>query len=1094
MSFKSFEANDGRAVVKASSSCATTESQYEVWLASQFSPEASMSFNEAVVLNIKGDLNVPMLIAAISALTARHESLHSRFSADGSRMLVDTDLLESLKARDFSALDAQACQDALASVHEAAVSTPFELESGPLFKAVLCKVGATHHELVMSAHHATCDGWSWGVMVTELGRLYSGASLSELAPAPLFTEYAARQKLASDSEEMAGHVEYWVGQFRQNHQNAQQALPVLDLPTDHGRGAHRTYRSRRIDRLLPTSSLDAARRLATQEGHSVFVTLLAAFAATLHRLTGQEDLVIGVPAAGQLALDMPALVGHCVNLLPLRLSTPSQISFAALMADTSGRLLDALEHQALTYGALMRHLALPRDPQRPPLVSVMFNLDADASTHLARFGDLEVAQRTLARPYENFELFVNLVPGPAGLQVEAQYNADLFDAESVSNWLEIFEVLLLDATRQTKLPIGRLAMLSAAQATALAALQPVPRPRHGDQLMHAAFAGWVAKQPDSIAVQMGEHRCSYAALDALSNRWARLIRSRGVMPGEYVGICLERGIEMVAAVLAVLKSGAAYVPLDPGFPTARLRHYAADARLALLLTHSSITNAPVGWCEDASDRVFHIDDESCWHGFGTEALEDDTRDPHPEDIAYVIYTSGSTGTPKGVCIGHGAGTNLIAAMHRTPGLLAGDVLAAVTTLSFDIAVAELLLPLSVGARVQLISREDALDGQRLAALMAASGATVMQATPGTWRMLIDAGWQGSQALRCWIGGESVPPSLAYELLDRCAEVFNLYGPTETAVWSTAWSMQRDVIGSRGMAIGSPLENTAVWILDEHQGVCPIGLLGEICIAGQGLAPGYLNRPELTADRFVTVDILGVPTRVYRTGDRGRWRTDGLLEHRGRFDFQIKLRGYRMEPGEIEARCTELDAVARCVVVVREDAPGDLRLVAYLTLAPGALHQPETLHRHLRAHLPNYMVPQHIVVLPALPLLPNGKVDRHLLPAPLVEARDLARRVAPADERQREVLAAMEKVLSLPGLDMHDDFFRVGGHSLLAARLVNQLGRSLGCVLPMRLVFESPTPLQLSKAIDDLLSEGRQAAPAPALSTLAGRRSAPLTLS
>jgi amino acid adenylation domain-containing protein len=560
--------------------------------------------------------------------------------------------------------------------------------------------------------------------------------------------------------------------------------------------------------------------------------------------------------------------------------------------------------------------------------------------------------------------------------------------------------------------------------------------------------------------------------------------------GERVGLCLDRGFDMFVALLAVLKSGAAYVPLDPAFPQARLDYYAEDAKLGLLLTASSIAAAPRMWCEDAADRVLMLDLDTAWQNEAPTPLAPGAQDAQGEDTAYVIYTSGSTGKPKGVCVPHRAVANLMQTMQREPGIGAGDRMAAVTTLSFDMAVPEVMLPLAAGAEIVIVQREVAMDGNRLRALLESEAITILQATPGMWRLLLDAEWSGPRGFRAWIGAEPVPADLSLDLMDRTSELWNLYGPTETTVWSTVWRMERPIVAARGVSIGRPMANTGVWILDSNLEPCPIGVPGEICISGMGVTLGYLDRPELTAERFVTTAIDGVETLIYRSGDRGRWRNDGLLEHMGRFDFQVKVRGYRIELGEIEARCNELTGVARSVVVTREDQPGDVRLVAYLAPSPGATVDLAALDRHLRSRLPQYMVPQHVVGLDAIPLLPNGKVDRKALPKPSATRQETSERLAPRNERERIVMETMERVLNLPGLGIRDDFFSLGGHSLLAARLATLLSREFELTVPLRMLFEAPTAERLAAAIEGL--DGSNAPRSAPIAHVADRSSAPLT--
>ncbi|WP_162591410.1 non-ribosomal peptide synthetase [Variovorax sp. PBL-E5] len=1064
----------------------TTEAQREVWLGDRLSPEASLAYNESLQLRLRGTLDTRALANALDRLIERHESLRSTISPDGTQFLIGEATPLQLIEHDLRALDPAAQKRRLDEDSVAAVQNPFLLEQGPLFRASLYQLSSIDYLLVMTAHHAVCDGWSWGVVSQDLGQLYAeqiGAGPG-LEPAAQYSDYAAWEAEEASGPAMQAHTDYWLSRF------AGGSLPVMELPVDHPRPPVRTFNSLRIDHLLDRELVDGLRKVGAASGTSLFAALFSGFAATLHRLTAQDELVIGIAAAGQMPSDMPSLVGHCVNLLPIRVAVDPQTPFDALSRQAGSLLLDAFEHQMLTYGSLLKKLPVARDPSRLPLVSVLFNVDSSTSVNASTFPDLDVEQSSIGRRYENFELFLNITPVADGMRIEAQYNTDLFDDATVRRWLGMYESLLRAAVRDPAQGVGRLDVLPEREALAAAALQPAATPLDGDALMHAGFVACAAAQPERIALRHGDERLSYRELDERSNRLAHALRARGMGRGERVGLCLDRGLDMMVGLLAVLKSGAAYVPLDPAFPQARLDYYAEDAKLGLLLTTSTIAAAPVGWRADAAERVLRLDLDADWLAQPATLPAPGAQDAQPEDSAYVIYTSGSTGKPKGVCVPHRAVANFLQSMRAEPGIEIDDRLAAVTTLSFDIAVLELMLPLTVGAQVVLVPRETTMDGDALRSLVEGCGVTMMQATPGAWRLLLDAQWRGTFGFKALVGGESLPADLAQLLLGRCGEVWNMYGPTETTIWSTLWRVDATQVARRGVSIGRPIANTTVWILDEQGQRCPVGVPGEICIGGQGVTLGYLERPELTAERFIADPWGGQGALLYRTGDRGRWRNDGLLEHMGRLDFQVKVRGYRIELGEIEAGCNEAPGVARSVVVTREDQPGDVRLVAYVAPVAGATIDLAELDRRLRARLPQYMVPQHVVVLDALPQLPNGKIDRKALPKPNATRQEAAERLAPRDDRERIVLETMERVLNLPGLGIRDDFFALGGHSLLAARLATQLGGAFEIKLPLRVLFEAPTAERLAAAIDGL--QRSHAPRAEAIPHRSDRRSAPLT--
>jgi len=1059
----------------------STEAQREIWLAAKLSVEASLAYNESVALRLRGVLDVAAMQAALQDVVDRHDALRATFGPDGETFCVPDQLALAVTQTDLATLAPAAREAALAERRAEAVRSPFDLEHGPLFRAELVCCDADDHVLLLTAHHIICDGWSWWIIVRELAALYgqrAGASYAALPPADSFADYALALASHPDRSALAADEAYWLACYAT-------PAPVLDLPGDRPRPARRGYASAREDHVLDATLVGALKTLGARHGASLFATLIGSFAAVLGRLAGQGEVVVGIPAAAQALDGHDNLVGHGVNLLPLRCAPDAAAPFAQLLAQARTVLLDALEHQRCTFGTLLKKLDTGRDPSRPPLVSVLFNIDQALDHEATTFAGLTMTFSSTPRGFENFELFVNAVQEHGQLRLECQYNTGLFDAATVRRWLVAYEALLRAAVLQPESPLGRLPLVDDASRAALVALQPsataVP-----DVAVHQLFEAQCDRSPARIALRQGGSSLSYGELDARANRIAHALRAHGVQRGALVGIALERDLDMVAAMLGVLKAGAGYVPLDPGFPPERLAYMVGDAGLGALLTqHAHATRF------DLRGRPVLVLDrpDAAFDALPATRLPADAGAATSTATAYVIYTSGSTGQPKGVAVPHGAVVNFLASMAREPGLSADDRLLAVTTLSFDIAVLELFGPLSVGAQVILARREEAMDGEALTALLDTSGATLMQATPATWRMLLQSEWAGRADFRALCGGEALAPDLAQALLSRCGEVWNLYGPTETTVWSTCWKV---IAPERGISIGRPIANTQVWIVDDQGQLCPVGVPGEICIGGAGVATGYLNRPELTAERFIADAYAGAPdARLYRTGDRGRWRADGTLEHLGRIDFQVKLRGYRIELGEIEAQLSSRSEVAQAVALVREDRPGDARLVAYLVAAPGASVDEAVLRTHLRAFLPDYMIPQHVVVLDALPQTPNGKVDRKALPPPLARAGEAVGRREPRDALEQATLAAMQAALGGGPLGMDDDFFEHGGHSLLAAQLVARLHRELNLSVPLRTLFEAPSAARLADAIR---AEGlAPAASRQAIPRLPARDSAPLSL-
>jgi amino acid adenylation domain-containing protein len=1067
----------------------STEPQREVWLADKLGPEASLAYNESICLHLRGELDVAALRHAVRELPRRHDALRATFSADG-LVVRSPDIAELGDARDAAELlqldvpltdlselpddERRHRFDELAARH---VEETFDLERGPLVRAELVKLAADHHVLIFTGHHIVLDGWSYWIIVKDLAALYglaTGSRTAKLGAAPSFIAYARDVAARANSPEVTANERWWIDRFAGG-------VPTLDLPTDRPRPAVRTTRSSREDHLLPAELVAGAKKAGAALGASLFATLLAAFDALLHRLSGATELVVGIPAAGQNAEGLEGLVGHCVNMLPLRAEVSRADRFADLVRATRRVMLDAFDHQDVTFGRVLQGLPIARDPSRLPLIPVMFNIDQALGGEAYALPGLALELTANARRHETFELFINAVDTGAGMRLECQYNADLFDAATIRRWLAAYELLLRSAVADMQQPIARLPLVTDADRRALSLWNqtetPFPQERRVEELVFAT----ARQQPDAVAVRIaddsaddsaaGERTLSYGQLAASAAAVAAALRAAGVKPGSRVGLCTDRDEHLLASLFGVLAAGAAYVPLDPSFPAERLAFMVKDAGVSVIATTKAVAerlalpsaSGPLGHAR----RVL-VDELAPASG----ALPSPTDRPPAlggtDAVAYVIYTSGSTGAPKGVQVQHRAVVNFLTSMARTPGMAPGDRIAAVTTLAFDIAVLELILPLVVGAELQLVRREQAIDGHALRALVEDNGVTLMQATPATWRLLLAAGWTGSPTFRALCGGEALDRELAAQLAPRVGQLWNLYGPTETTVWSTA----QLITDPARVAIGAPIANTTVYVLDEDLQQVPVGVVGELYIGGDGVTIGYLDRPELTKERFLPDPFrLAAGARMYRTGDLGRWRMQadgrGVLECLGRTDFQVKLRGYRIELGEIEIALARHPAIAQAVVVTREERPGDVRLVGYAVPRPGAeLPTDDVLREHLGRTLPDYMVPQRFVSLPVLPLTGSGKINRKALPAPSgpATAGD-GPQVLPRTPTEELVARAYQEALSLPRLSIHDDFFALGGHSLLVAQMTAQLSRQLSRTVPMRVAFEHTTVAKLAAWLD-----------------------------
>jgi len=1031
----------------------TTEAQREVWLADRLGLEASLAYNESASITFDGALDTAALQSALDLLVDRHEALRSTIGDEGTELWIAAPKPLTMELLDVADLPSDAQARQLDAARVEAVETRFDLERGPLIRAVLMRTSPAHHELMLTAHHVACDGWSLGVLATELVsilRAFADGQPSLLDPAPSYGDYALAQREPEAARRQADDERYWIGLYDQD-------IPTLDLPVDRARSAaHRSFASRREDLLIDPVLTNAIKRFGAQQGTSLFATLFAVYASLLGRLSGAEEVVVGVPTADQPVAGLPGLVGHCVNLLPIRVKVDAEQPMAAHLAATRTNVLDAYEHQSVTFGSLLKKLRVERDPTRLSLVSVMFNLDASLDAAALSDDRLRVQVAANPRRYENFEMFLNVAQGVDGLRLECQYNTGLFDASTVRRWLELYREALQRCVATPDIVVADALKPTAAERALLDRFNATDFEYERTARVDTLITRRALATPAAIAVVSDGRKLSYGDLEARANGLALELARRGIGQGDLVGISCGRNEHMLVALLGVMKSGAGYVPLDPELPRQRLEFMAQDAALQVVLSDASITGE---WPFAAAQRLA-VDaiapSTAAW-----------TQKGDVDDVCYAIFTSGSTGTPKGVRIPHRTVVNLMASLRQAPAMTAQSRVLAVTTLSFDIAVSELIAPLTFGACIILADKSQAMDGQRLRALIEQEKVDLIDGTPSTYRMLVASGWAGNRDLKAICIGEPLPPELAQQLIPIIGELWNAYGPTETTVWST---MQLVTHVDGPVPIGRPIENTQIHIVDKNLRLLPLGAIGEIYIAGEGVTLGYLNRPELTEQRFAKppadASPVSHPSRWYQTGDLGRWRADGILECLGRIDHQVKVRGYRIELGEIESALLRHPAVARAAVVTREDNPGDVRIVAYLVPRSSAPDDRE-LRRHLGESLPTYMIPQHFVTLDKLPELHNGKLNRHALPKPGAGAPAAAAapaRVAPRNDVERQVLAAMESVLSLPGMSVTDNFFALGGHSLLAMRLTTRLANEFQVELPLRTLFESSTAEAIAAAI------------------------------
>ena len=1054
--------------------------QQRLWFLDQLET-GLITYNMWIAWTFRGRLDVALLERCVREIVRRHDVLRTTFpSVDG----VPTQEVDpEVKVRfEMIAGDGKPpTESEIRAILKDRLERPFDLEKGPLFRPSLVRVRDTEHILFVCVHHIVFDGVSRTILFRELSALYEAFVAGKPSPLPelpvQYADFAAWQRDYFQGPEFQSQREYWKKTLAGD-------LPVLELPTDRPRPAVQTYRGATKGRPISLDVIDTLGRIGQEEGATLYMVLLAAFKTFLHRLTSQEEIIVGTAMANRNRGEIEDLLGFFVNTLVLRTELGGEPSFRQVLHRVRDVFLGALEHQDMPFQLLVDELQPERDLSYTPLFQSLFVLDEDPGDprHIA---DLELESFPLDNPTARTDLVLTAYRGRDVFYTWFEYGTDLFDPETIVRWLAQFETLLRGIVADPDAPISHLPLLGEDERHRLLEEWNDVASDFSEAPIHAQFEAQARRTPDAVAVGHplaggGYGQMTYGELDRRSNQLADHLIDRGVEPGSLVGLCLKRTPDTLVALLGILKAGAAYVPLDPGFPVERIAYMVSDAKLRFVVTTGDL----LGSLPSADVETVRVDEEAdaiAARPEGSPGIEVAVR-----DRMYVIYTSGSTGRPKGVEVEHRSVSNFLASMAREPGLSAEDTLLAVTTLSFDISVLELMLPLVVGARVVIAPSDVTGEGDRLLALLGDLKPSVMQATPATWRMLSLAGWEGDANLRIFCGGEALPRELADQLVTRGKEVWNLYGPTEATIWSTVKRIEGE---TELVTIGHPIESTRVYVLDRNMAPVPIGVSGELWIGGDGLARGYLDRPELTAERFVPDPFAAEPgARIYRTGDLARWLATGELECLGRVDHQVKVRGFRIELGEIEAVLTESPGVHACAAIVREDQPGDQRIVAYYVAGEEETASANELRFLAQEKLPGYMVPSSFVELEELPLTPNAKVDRRALAAleavgPAVETAY----VAPRDDTEAKIAAIWTEVLGVERVGVHDSFFDLGGNSLLTVQAMSRLRNALKVDLPLRDMFEDPT-------VAGLASRLAAAAPAIARPIRPVSRSEPLQLS
>ncbi|OUL24319.1 non-ribosomal peptide synthetase [Nostoc sp. RF31YmG] len=1049
-----------------------TESQKEIWASVQMGDAANCAYNESQSLRLKGELDVTVFQSALQELVQRHEALRTTFSTDGNTLCIVGSLQIEIPIIDISSLEQQEQQEKLASIRRQEVEKPFDLEHGPLFRAQIIKLQPQEHIAILTAHHIICDGWSWAVLMPDLGKLYSGlleGIVPELDESDRLSDYAVLQEEEVDSPEAIATEQYWLEQFADS-------VPVLDFPCDRPRPPIRTFNAAREDWQLNPQLVADLKQLGSKFGCSFMTTILAGFEAWLHRLTGQNDLVVGIPAAGQAALGQYNLVGHCVNLLPLRSQINSAQSFSEYLQSRRSTVLDAYDHQQFTFGSLVKKLSIPRDSSRIPLVPITFNIDQGLDSDKLPFSGLEVEFFSNPRSFENFELFINATELRGQLTLECQYNTNLFDADTIRRRMAEFETLLQGIVANPNQTIAKLPILPAVEQQLLAVWNQTQTNYPQDKSIHQLFEEQVARTPDAVALVFQGQQLTYRELNTRANQLAQYLQTLGVGADVLVGICVERSLEMIVGLLGILKAGGAYVPLDPGYPQERLAFMLADTQIKLLVTQKRLVEK----LPTHNANVICLDAD--WHTINQQATENFITNVKPHNLAYVMYTSGSTGQPKGVSVIHQGVVRLVKETNYVS-LTEKEIFLQISPVSFDASTFEIWGCLLNGGKLVIFPpHTPSLD--ELGGIIQQYQVTTLWLTAGLFHLIVDEKIDALKPLRQLLAGGdvlSVPHVQKFlNTVDNC-KLINGYGPTESTTFTSCYEITAPLKPGASIPIGRPIANTQVYILDSYLQQVPIGITGELYIGGDGLAREYFNRPDLTAERFIANPLSAdSQSLLYKSGDLARYLPNGEIEYLGRIDNQVKVSGFRIELGEIEIALLQSPLVKEAVVIVREDSPGEKVLAGYFVAETNEESSQiiSELRRFLKQQLPEYMVPKIFVALEALPLNANGKVDRRALPKPDAYSPELeANYVAPRTSIEQQIADIWTQVLNVKQVGIYDNFFELGGYSLLGIQVISRLRQALQVEILMSNLFELPTVADLAERVETLrwAAQGIQAA-------------------
>lgn len=1035
--------------------------QQRIWFIQQLNPD-NPQYNTPVGVSLKGPLNISILERTLSEIVRRHEALRTTFPIiDGQPAQVCLPPFDlRLPIRDLSEHPPADREAVGRQVIDEESACPFDLEAGPLVRFLLLRLAEDEHWLNLVTHHMVFDTWSIDIFGRELTAIYG--ALIEGRPFPLqelaiqYADFSLWQRERFQGEELQQQLGYWSAKLAG-------APSLLMLPTDRPRPPVQRFRGRIQPFSLPEHLTASLNQLSRAEGVTLFMTLMAAFQTLLYRYSGQEEIVAGTATGNRNRREIEGLIGCFINALLFRTNFSGDPTFRDVLGQVRQLSLEASSHQDVPFEQVVAALHPKRNLSYAPLTQVMLTLQNTQLSTPAPAG-LEITRLSMPeRMAAQYDLMINLRDTGGKLRGLLEYNTDLFDSTTAQRILGHFKTVLQSIVDHPERRVSATDLMTEQERLELVAgfnetSTEFPEPG----LLPDLIQRQVERTPEAVAVTFEGQRLTYDELNSRANQLAHYLRGLGVGPEKLVGVCLERGLDMIVGVIGTLKAGGAYLPMDPTYPPERLEFMINDSGPFVLLTQEKF-HEPL-----SSARLPVVCIDSDWQTIAFENTENPITTINSNNLAYLLYTSGSTGVPKGVMVTHGSLANFLLATSGALEMTSDDVLAAVTTLSFDIAGLEFYLPLIVGARVGLVSREKGNDGRLLRDEIIKMGATALQGTPATWRMLLEAGFHVKPPFKAFCGGEAMPGDLKEQLVASGAMAWNLYGPTETTIWSTLKRLDHDCPPT----IGQPLANTQVYVLSGSLQPVPIGVAGELYIGGAGLARGYLKRPELTAERFIPNAFSPEPgARLYKTGDLVRHLPGGDIEYLDRIDFQVKIRGFRIELGEIETVLGQHPSVRQAVVAARENPSGEKGLIAYVVLEPEEQAAAENsqvrldeLRDFLRRSLPAHMIPSTFVLLDELPKAPSGKIDRRALHElqPLDRGKPF---VAPSTQTELLVAKVWSELLGMDRISADDDFFELGGDSLLVQRMLAKVMQVSEVTVPLKTVFLNPSVSHIASIIE-----------------------------